>query len=176
MAAIALGEAPGPIQGAGIALAVAGVGIIASGQSEGPSSRRLGPSVLFGLLTALGFGGFLVAMDAASEGGVPWALLLARLSAVGTFTVVRLVRRPPLAVTRGQLPVPALIGLLIVAADAMYALASTKGLLSVVAVLSSLCPVVTIALARVYLRERIGRLQQGGIAVALCGVAAISVP
>ncbi|MGH2781834.1 MAG: hypothetical protein ACRDLA_10600 [Thermoleophilaceae bacterium] len=94
MAAIALGEAPGPIQGAGIAPAVAGVGIIASGQSEGPSSRRLGPSVLFGLLTALGFGGFLVAMDAASEGGVPWALLLARLSAVGTFTVVRLVRRP----------------------------------------------------------------------------------
>jgi drug/metabolite transporter (DMT)-like permease len=57
----------------------------------------------------------------------------------------------------------------------MYAVASTQGLLSVVAVLSSLYAAVTIALARVYLHERIGRLQHVGIVVALCGVAAISV-
>ncbi len=50
----------------------------------------------------------------------------------------------------------------------------TQGLLSVVAVLSSLYPVVTIRLARVYLHERIERLQQIGIATVLCGVVAIS--
>ena len=56
----------------------------------------------------------------------------------------------------------------------MYAIASTRGLLGVVAVLSSLYPVVTMGLARVYLRERIGRLQRLGIAACLAGVVAMS--
>jgi drug/metabolite transporter (DMT)-like permease len=67
-----------------------------------------------------------------------------------------------------------LIGSLILVADGMYAVASTKGLLTVVAVLSSLYPVVTIGLAQRYLGERIERLQPLGIAVALGGAAAIS--
>jgi drug/metabolite transporter (DMT)-like permease len=71
-------------------------------------------------------------------------------------------------------PVLAAIGSLIVGADALYAFATTEGLLSVVAVLSSLYPIVTIALARVYLQERIERLQRVGVAIAITGVAAIS--
>jgi EamA-like transporter family len=46
--------------------------------------------------------------------------------------------------------------------------------LGVVAVLSSLYPVITIGLARVYLHERIERLQQIGIAMCLSGAVAIS--
>ena len=68
-----------------------------------------------------------------------------------------------------------LIGALILGADAMYALASTKGLLSVVAVLSSLYPVVTITLAHRYLDERIERPQLRRIAVAFAGAAALAV-
>ncbi|MDQ3250956.1 MAG: EamA family transporter [Actinomycetota bacterium] len=68
----------------------------------------------------------------------------------------------------------ALIGVLIVGADSMYAIASTLGLLSVVAVLSSLYPLVTVGLARVYLHEEIERLQKIGIVVCLGGVVAIS--
>ncbi len=56
----------------------------------------------------------------------------------------------------------------------MYALATTLGLLGVVAVLGALHTVVTVALARVYLGERIERLQQAGIATCLCGVLAIT--
>lgn len=67
-----------------------------------------------------------------------------------------------------------LIGLLIIAADALYGVASTQGLLSAVAVLSSLYPVVTIALARFCLQERIERLQLLGIAIVLDGVVAIA--
>ncbi|WP_214368746.1 EamA family transporter [Pseudonocardia sp. H11422] len=50
----------------------------------------------------------------------------------------------------------------------MYTFTSTEGLLSVVAVLSSLYPLFTIALARVYLHERIERFGWVGIAAALC--------
>jgi drug/metabolite transporter (DMT)-like permease len=173
---IVLGEIPTPIQGGGIVLAVTGIALTALGRSSGEVAvgGRLASSAFFGLLSALGFGGFFAFMDAASEGDVPWALLVARLTAVTAFVAAMLLRRTPLAVRGAQLPVIASIGVLIVVADSMYAISSTMGLLSVVAVLSSLYPVVTVALARVYLRERIERLQQIGIAACLSGVAAIS--
>jgi drug/metabolite transporter (DMT)-like permease len=174
VAAIALGELPEPVQGAGIAVALAGVAVISLQPDSGEESRDVGASVMYGALTALGFGSFLVAMDAASEGSVEWALLVARLAAVTAFATVFLVRRPALGVRPAELPVLALIGALIIGADAMFAVASTEGLLSVVAVLSSLYPVVTIVLARIYLRERIARRQQLGAAAALAGAIAIS--
>jgi drug/metabolite transporter (DMT)-like permease len=174
IAAIALGELPEPLQGAGIALALAGVAIISLQPAGGASPGDIGPSVLYGALTALGFGSFLVAMDAASEGSVEWALLVARLAAVTAFATVFLARRPALGVRPAELPVLALIGALIIGADAMFAVASTEGLLSVVAVLSSIYPVVTIVLARIYLRERIARRQQAGATAALAGAIAIS--
>jgi drug/metabolite transporter (DMT)-like permease len=172
VAALALGELPGPLQAAGIALAVGGIAMISLERGDG-EGRDLGPSVLFGLLTALGFGGFLVAMDAASEASIPWALAIARLAAVAAFAIAFLITRPPLA-PRRELPVLTLIGLLIVGADAMYAVASTKDLLSVVAVLSSLYPVVTIALARFYLGERLSGPQKLGAAASLSGAVLIS--
>jgi drug/metabolite transporter (DMT)-like permease len=173
VAAIALGEPPAALQGAGIALGIAGIAII----SLDPSGERSGDvrtSLLFGLLTALGFGGFLVALDGASEGGVPWALLVARITTVAVFALAFVVRRPPGGVRRADLPVLALIGALVVGADSMYAVASTKGLLSVVSVLSSLYPVVTIGLARCYLRERLRPHQRIGVAAALSGAVTIS--
>ncbi len=138
------------------------------------AAAGLASSIFFGLLAALGFGSFFVATDAASEGDIPWALLVARLTAVTVFVAAMLLKRAPLAVRGAELPIIALIGVLIVGADSMYAIASTQGLLGVVAVLSSLYPVVTIGLARVYLSERIERLRQIGIAMCLSGVVAIS--
>jgi drug/metabolite transporter (DMT)-like permease len=174
VAAIALGELPGAVQSAGLVLAVAGIAIISVESHQGSSSRDLAPSILLGLVTALGFGGFLVAMDAASEGSVVWALFITRLTAVASFTSVFLGRRAQLDVQPTELPVLALIGVLIIAADSMYAIASTEGLLSVVAVLSSLYPVVTIALARFYLQERLQLRQQLGAAASVSGVVLIS--
>jgi drug/metabolite transporter (DMT)-like permease len=79
-----------------------------------------------------------------------------------------------MAISRRELPVLALIGVLILAADTLYSLATREGLLSVVSVLGSLYPVVTIALARIYLKERIEPMQQVGVAVTLAGAVLIS--
>jgi drug/metabolite transporter (DMT)-like permease len=172
---IVLGELPAPLQAAGIALAVAGIVATACRRRAAEVTRPvLASSVVFGLLTAIGFGSFYVAMDAASEGEIPWALLVARLTAVAVFVGVIALTRSRIAVRRSDLPVIAAIGVLVIAADSMYATATTHGLLSVVAVLSTLYPVVTIALARAYLQERIERAQQLGIAMTLCGVVAIA--
>ena len=55
-----------------------------------------------------------------------------------------------------------------------FAAASAKGLVSVVSVLASLYPVVTVLLARAVLKERVHRSQELGIALALAGIVLIS--
>lgn len=171
---ILLGEEPTAPQAAGIAVAIAGVVAISALQSPAAPGGDARYGLLYGLAAAIGFGGFFVAMDAASEGGVLWALLVARIVALGIFLGAFLAVRGPLGVGREGLPALALIGLFVVGAEWLYAVASTEGDLGAVAVLSSLYPVVTIALARIYLRERVSRGQLLGVALVLIGVVAIS--
>jgi drug/metabolite transporter (DMT)-like permease len=68
----------------------------------------------------------------------------------------------------------ALVGVLDILANGFFALAATKGLVSVVAVLASLYPVVTVVLARVVLKEHLRASQRVGAAMALAGAALIS--
>lgn len=173
------GEVPAVVQAIGLVVAVIGVILVSGpGQPSGRTSARRA-SVAYGLLAAVGFGAFFVSMDAASEGGVPWALMGTRITtvtivavaAVGAL-VMRSRARPQ--VRRADIPVIAAIGVLVLAGDSMYAVASTVGLLGVVAVLSALHPVVTITLARIYLDERIARVQLYGIAATVVGVVAIT--
>ncbi len=175
LAGVALGEAPAPIQSVGLVLIVAGVvGTAAHPRSTSPSPSPAGASVLYGLLSAVGFGTFFVAMDSAGEGSLPWALLVARLTAVTALVAAALVTRSRVVAGLSDLPILAAIGILIVGADAMYAAATTVGSLAVVAVLSALHPLVTIGLARALLHERITRTQSAGIAVCIAGVLAIT--
>jgi drug/metabolite transporter (DMT)-like permease len=171
VAGLALGEVPGPLQSAGLVLIVAGITFAsrASG-TTGP----VGPSVAYGMASALGFGAFFVAMDVASEGDVLWALGVARLSGVAAVAVAVGATRSRLRVRRNNLPVLAGIGMLMTAGDVLYATATTLGLLGVVAVLAALHSVVTIGLARVVLHERVAGWQQLGIAGCLSGVAVLA--
>jgi drug/metabolite transporter (DMT)-like permease len=72
------------------------------------------------------------------------------------------------------LPALAAIGLFDVSANGLLALALTKGLVSLVSVLASLYPLVTVVLARAVLGERVARTQAAGIGFALAGVALIA--
>lgn len=180
VAGLMLGEIPRAVQAAGLVLAVAGVILTACRERRpGQGPRKVASSTVYGLLSAAGFGVFFVALDAASEASIPWALFVARLSAVSALLlfallVLALKGRFRLAPMRGDLPLLLLIGVLIVAADAMYATATTLGLLSIVAVLGALHTVVTIGLAHVFLKERVARWQQFGIAACIIGVLIIS--
>ena len=82
--------------------------------------------------------------------------------------------RATLRVSPRAVPVIFLVGVADLSANALFALASQRGLLSVVAVLGSLFPVVTVLLAHLVLHERISRVQFLGIAVALVGVAVVA--
>jgi len=77
-------------------------------------------------------------------------------------------------IPRASLPAVVAVGVGDVSANALFALASGHGLLALVSVLGSLYPVVTLLLAYVLLSERLTRVQQAGVAIALTGVLAIA--
>lgn len=175
VAGLMLGEIPAPMQNVGLVLAIGGVVVTSRQRRSGEQARRkLLRSILHGLLSALGFGIFFVALDAASEGSVPWALLIARFTSVAAVAAAYVVSRPSLALRKGDFTIMVLMGILIVSADFMYAMATTLGYLSVVAVLGALHTVVTVAMAGIFMHERIARLQGIGIAACICGVLIIT--
>lgn len=74
------------------------------------------------------------------------------------------------------LPAAAVVGVLDTAANLAYTFASTQTLLSLSAVLASLYPVVTIALARALLHERLRPVQVTGAILVMAGVLLIASP
>ena len=172
---IATGDRLTTLQVAGVTLALAGVALASREEAdEAARSARVAAGVGLALISALGFGSFFVAMDAASEGDPTWALFLNRLTSVPLIATAVLLFRPSLKVRPADVGTLVAIGLLEMAANGLFALATTEGLVSVVSVLASLYPVFTIALAQLFLGERLHRAQLAGVVVALGGVALIS--
>lgn len=172
IAGVAGGDRPGPLQVAGIVAAGIGV-VLAAREASGGDERRAADarqSVVLALLAALGFGTFVALLASAADDGVAWALLATRCASVPALVLVALVLRPARP-PRDALPALAAVGVLDVGANALFAVASTEGLLSIVGVLASLYPVATVVLARVLLGERVRRVQEFGIVLALAGVA-----
>jgi drug/metabolite transporter (DMT)-like permease len=167
------GERPSSLQLAGVALAVLGVLGASLEPHPGGRGRKVGTGVGLALLAALGFGCSLIGLSRAAPGGIAWAVLVMRIVAVPCMTALAFTvgARAP---SRRMLRMLIAVGIADTGATLLYAAASTRGLLSIVAVLASLYPVVIVVLARVLLAERVARPQLAGVAVALVGVALIS--
>jgi drug/metabolite transporter (DMT)-like permease len=171
---IATGERPSALQAGGVVVALAGVALASRERSEDPEGARVATGVGLALLSAAGFGFFFVGLDAGSEDDLWWALVFVRGASLTALVATALAVRPPLTLARADLGALVTIGVLDVTANGLFAAAANEGLVSVVAVLGSLYPVVTILLARMVLHERVQRLQQVGVATVLCGVALIA--
>ena len=167
------------LEATGIALALVGV-VLASrpGADKSSSAREGGRSnttgVALALVAAVCFGGFVVTLDGASDGGVLWAVAFSRLSSVVLIGAAVLSLRPSLAISRGDTASLLTVGALDLGASALFATATTIGLLSVVGVLGSIYPVITIVLAGVLLRERPTGLQRLGTMGVLAGAGLIA--
>lgn len=169
---LARGEAPGTLQVVGIAAAVVGVVLASGPELSGAAGAR---PLLLSAMSALGFGTALVLVAQGSRGGgvgrVLLVLTVMRMSSVLLLTVLLVLTRSwRLPVSGRDLPVLAAIGLGDVLANAAYGVASQGGLLSVVAVLGSVYPVMTVLLARQLLHERLRPIQLAGVGTALAGV------
>lgn len=168
VAGVALGAAIAPLQLVGVAC-VAGAAAAASGASRDDVSRL---ALLLAGAAALGFGAWYVLVDLAADYGDPlWALVFSRAgSAVltGTFAMGRFER------ARLPLRVIAAAGLFDVGGNALYVVARGLMPIGLAAALTGLYPIVTMILARFILGERLSRLGQLGVGLALVGIVLIS--
>ena len=171
-----LGERPGLLQAAGIAVAVTGVVLAAGPQLRGAPVQR--QTILLTLVAALGFGTVfaLIAEASTTVTGLFLALFVQRVTNVlaGGAALYISVRRGNPALPDGRFPwasVPALafVGLADVAANGTYSVAAQHGPVTVAAVLASLYPVVTALAARGFLSERLRGIQAAGAGLALVG-------
>lgn len=172
---IAGGDRPSALQVVGMATAVVGVVLAArEGVDEHGERRgsRLGLALAFA--AALGFGGYFAAMGRAAAADPYWAQLCSRAVGVGLLAACVVALRVPVGIRAPDLRHLVGLGLFDVTGTTAYAVATTKGLLSVVGVLGSLYPVTTILLARAVLGERIGRTQQLGVGAVVAGVALLA--
>jgi drug/metabolite transporter (DMT)-like permease len=172
---IATGDRPSALQGAGVALAVTGVALASrEAGEEAHDSATVARGAGLALVSAVGFGCFFLAIDRASDGDVLWAVCVNRAVSVSLLGLALVALRPKVGLRAVDMGKLAVVGVLDITANLFFAIASTKGLVSVVSVLSSLYPVMTVVLARLVLGERLQAVQRIGAAVAIAGAALIS--
>ena len=182
---IASGERPGPIAVAGAAVALVAVALIsgAPAHEDMPAPAHPVSGVIPGALASgFGFGVIFIMLGSTSADAGLWPLLVARpLAIAASIAAITLVSRrhqtpigPALVPVRDSWSLVAGAGILDVTANATYIAATQRGLLSIVAVLSSLYPAATVLLARVVLHERLHRVQVLGLVLAAAGIVAMT--
>lgn len=172
---MARGEQLSLAQLAGIVVALTGI-VLAAGPEfrSGVAVRRQALWLAIG--AAVGFGVAYTLLALAAGHGLYGTLLSQRIGGVIVLgpIVLRTGILPGIRLSAKRLAALAAIGLTDVVANGSYALAASRGNLSIAAVLASLYPVVTALLARFVLAERLRRVQSVGVIAALLGVLLLS--
>jgi drug/metabolite transporter (DMT)-like permease len=173
------GERPGGLAIAGVVVALVAVGLVSRAPEEGerPGGRGIlgsGSGVAEALGAGLAFGAFFILLKQAGTNSGLWPLVGARISSVAVVGVASMVTRPSFKtdLRTGMGIVGS--GLLDLVANFLYLLASRRGLLSLVAVLTSMYPASTVLLARMVLGERLRLSQVAGLVLAAAGVLLIA--
>ena len=170
---LALGERPAVIAYVGIGIAIVSVALVsgAVGHHDRPTPHRI---MGFAVVAGLGFGVLFVALDRTDSASGLWPLVAARSSSVPLLIVVALVMGARVGSERRWLQLAVVAGGLDMAANVLYLEATRGGLLSVVAVVSSLYPASTVMLAFVFDHERVHRWQAVGMAGAVAALVLVT--
>jgi drug/metabolite transporter (DMT)-like permease len=167
------GDVPGALQWLGIALVLTGIAILSREPSSGVE-RRFAAGAGLAVLAALGFGLFVVGLDAGADESATWAVVAARAASVSVAVVAALVLSTSLRPPRSVLPMLVGVGVFDTGANVFVATATTHGAAGIVAVLSALYPVVTVVLAWLVLGEKLSVAKRMGGVVALAGAALVA--
>jgi drug/metabolite transporter (DMT)-like permease len=167
------GDVPSTAQWVGVALVVAGI-VVLSRAPRGDGERRIAVGAGLAIVAALSFGLFFVGIDAGADESAAWAVTAARLAAVPVVVVAALVTSTTLKPPRAVLPLIVAVGVFDTGANVLVAAATTYGAVGIVAVLSSLYPIVTIVLAWLVLGEKLSAAKRAGGVIALAGAALVA--
>lgn len=163
---------PSVLASIGIAISIVAVATISAAPPASREQARRGIGEAFGAGFLFGVFFIVLAQTHADAGLYP--LVGARVASFVTFmaagTLVRISFRP----SRAAVGIIIAGGACDMLANVFYVVAVHGGSLPIVAVLTALYPASTVALAAIYLHERLRPLQWVGVAFALAGVACIS--
>jgi len=173
------GERFSPLGGVGIVAALGAVLLVSRESSDEYSRRRsraLTPRVV---RLSLGAGAcfalsFIFTHQISSDSGL-WPLFAARLIASLIVVLAALFTRQLTPIRGWPLTLATGVGLLDVVANVTLLYAFHAGMLSLVSVLVSLYPAITVGLAVVVLRERVTRTQTFGLTLAAIAVTLIAI-
>jgi drug/metabolite transporter (DMT)-like permease len=171
-----LGERPGGPALVGIAIAIGAVALLAReapGNRERPTAATRQAFAL-ALGAGLGFGGFFVFLDRTGDDAGLWPLVASRSVTFLVMALIAAVTATALVPRREAIGLTLATGVLDMSANVLFLLANREGLLAVVAVITSLYPASTIALAQIVLGERLARHQVVGLALATVAVVLIA--
>lgn len=179
---VVLGDRPTALAWIGVALALPAIWFVSShdGETNGPAAGVTGPglaaSVTDGVLAGVGFALLFIGLGFAGDASGLWPVLTSELAALVVMGIAVVAMLP--AIERRRLsPVDiagsATVGLLGATASVAYFFATHAGLLSIVVVLTSLYPAVTVVLAILVTHEPVGRRQAVGLALACVSIALI---
>lgn len=162
---------PREVQLLGFALAVTSIWLLSRPEKVAKSPGGLDMALLAGA----GFGLFFTLLSQISGNSIFWPLVGGRVTAVSLMAIFALATRRPLVPPRLPIGLLALAGVLDVAGNIFFLLATQIGRLDVSAVLVSLYPAVTALLAWLVIKEHLARLQMVGVAVAVLAIVLITV-
>ena len=171
---LATGDNPTLLQKLGMTIAIAGAVFASLEKTDNGNGRRLATGVGLAIGSAIAAGIFFVVMDQASEADPYWAAFLMRFSYFAFLIIIFVLKRPSIRTGKVHMPAIILLGICDALAGFAYALATTQGMLGLVAVVGALYPAVTVLLSMLILHERPQPAQFIGVVLAVGGIAFIS--
>ncbi|HQG30707.1 MAG TPA: DMT family transporter [Deltaproteobacteria bacterium] len=166
--AIGLPETPKML---GFLLALTGIWFV-SRPVDG-SRRRWSDGLAHAVIAGAGFGGYFILLAQVEQGMVFGPLTFAKSASLLLALAVLLLRRERIPALTG-IPLALLAGVFDAGGNAFYMLARQYTRLDIAAVLASMYPAVTVMLASVILKEKVGTHQAVGVILCLIAIALIS--
>jgi drug/metabolite transporter (DMT)-like permease len=162
---------PSPIQIAGFMLAVVGVWLVSKPDNLTGRPEGLGLAMVAGL----GFAGFFLCIRQAGNSSALWSAALTRVASLALVSVIVLIKLLQNKLRRGMMATAGIAaGILDVSGTFFFIRASQSGRLDVAVVLVSLYPVITVLLAKVFLKEHFTPIKLAGMIAALLAMPMIA--
>jgi drug/metabolite transporter (DMT)-like permease len=155
---IVSGERPGARALVGIPVAIIAIVLFSSSPAaESVHARPTAASLFYAALAGVGFGTFFVFLAQVRREAELFPLLASRGASITAVMIIAVASRRSLSIPRQNWSMVAIAGVFDISANALFLLASGRGLLAIVSVLASLYPAATVILAGLVLHERLTR-------------------
>lgn len=171
---VGLGDRPGALAWMGLVVALPAIGLVARERNDEHRSAARS-TLVSSLIAGTGFGLFFVFLSAAENGSGLWPLVGSRVGSLSFVGGMIVLRRRTFRISKGSWPAISVAGVGDIGANALYLVALSRGLLSIVAVIGSMYPASTVVLARIWLGERMARAQIIGLLLAAVALALVAI-